>query len=64
MILVTGAAGKTGLAVIKALSGGNERVRAMVIEQDVSPRTPLENVGTVGAPRDIADRLLGGFTSR
>ena len=30
MILVTGAAGKTGVAVIKALAGTGERVRAMV----------------------------------
>jgi uncharacterized protein YbjT (DUF2867 family) len=33
MILVTGAAGKTGLAVIKALAVGNERVRAMVLDK-------------------------------
>jgi uncharacterized protein YbjT (DUF2867 family) len=34
MILVTGAAGKTGLAVIKALAGGSERVRAMVLNKN------------------------------
>ena len=43
MILVTGAAGKTGKAVVKALAGRGARVRALV-------RNP-EHAGTLMAPR-------------
>ena len=53
MILVTGAAGKTGKAVIKALAGRGARVRALV-------RNP-EHAGTLIA-LGAAEVALGSFT--
>ena len=53
MILVTGAAGKTGLAVIKALAEGGERVRAMVFN-----KVYREAAAKAGASEVIVGNLL------
>ena len=53
MILVTGAAGKTGLAVISALAEGGERIRAMVFN-----KTYREAVSEAGADEVIVGNLL------
>jgi uncharacterized protein YbjT (DUF2867 family) len=53
MILVTGAAGKTGLAVIKALAEGSERVRAMVLN-----KTYRDAVSKAGASEVVVGNML------
>jgi uncharacterized protein YbjT (DUF2867 family) len=64
MILVTGAAGKTGLAVIKALAGTGERVRAMIFNKtyreavlDAGAREVV--LGNQLLPDDLVEALRG-----
>jgi uncharacterized protein YbjT (DUF2867 family) len=53
MILVTGAAGKTGIEVIKALAEGSERVRAMVLH-----KTYQDAVIDAGASEVVVGNML------
>jgi NAD(P)H dehydrogenase (quinone) len=53
MILVTGAAGKTGRAVLRALAGQGEPVRALVHRQDQAP-----SLKALGATETLVGDLL------
>lgn len=56
MILVTGAGGKTGRAVVRALAARNERVRALLRRQEQA--SDLKSLGTVeGVVEDLLDAV-------
>ncbi|MDF1500601.1 MAG: NmrA family NAD(P)-binding protein [Anaerolineales bacterium] len=64
MILVTGAAGKTGLAVIGRLSGSQHRVRALVYKKEYTRAVRRAGASEVVIgdlrDRDVVDEALGG----
>lgn len=64
MILVTGAAGKTGLAVIGRLSGSQHRVRALVYKKEYTRAARRAGASEVVIgdlrDRDVVDEALGG----